>query len=706
MFTDLFAARAFGGFAAGLALALTLAGSAAATEDAAKPPIAAAATSVPAAQLSIKDFLADATYSHVRLSPSGDKLAMVKSDGEIDELRIIDLKTSKFRVLFRTRKAEPREHKQKIRQEISYVHWKTETRLVVSISSPTEAPNLGIHFLLQVPVHVILSIDGQVSAVPINEKNVGKKSATLEISEILDVLRHDPDHLLVAFRQDLGRFQVERVDVRDGSRVVVERGDPSVIGYGVDRKGFIITRDVEHSDGSITVQGRAPGENRWTKIFDINKKSLKFLSEWELLSAGPSGVLYVKSKPNGPDQGDTKVVRTYDLKTATLGPIVWSHPKFDVDNIITGEETGELLAGCYWADVYQCDFKDPVLAANLKALSKFFEGKRSISIVSQSDDDKHWVLRVSGPEEPSVYYLFDVKAHNIEPVANAMPRMNADSLGSMRRFEFKSRDGTALFAYVTEPPHAGAGRLPMVVLPHGGPEVSDHYAYDTFAQFLSTRGFVVLQPIFRGSGGYGRKFAEAGYGEWGGRMHDDVTDAARAIIASGRVDPGRVCIVGASYGGYEALWSAHAEPALYRCAVSIDGLSDLRTEMNWERRYGADSSVYKYWLRSIGDPKVDENKLLARSPVQYAKTWTVPLLLIHGGSDDNVDVAQSRIMKRALEAEHKAVRYVEIRHMGHGPETDAEWTQVLTELEAFLAPHLNASAPAAPAKPAIAASTP
>jgi dipeptidyl aminopeptidase/acylaminoacyl peptidase len=315
------------------------------------------------------------------------------------------------------------------------------------------------------------------------------------------------------------------------------------------------------------------------------------------------------------------------------------------------------------------------------------------------------VLKVSGPEEPSVYYLFDVKAHNIESLANAMPRFNTETLGPMRRFDYTARDGAALFAYVTEPPHAGPGPLPLVVLPHGGPEVSDHFEYDTWVQYLATRGYVVLQPIFRGSGGYGRKFAEAGYGEWGGRMHDDVADAAKALIASGRIDASKVCVAGVSYGGYEALWSAHAQPDLYKCAISVAGLSDLKTDMNWERHYGTDSFVYKYWLRAMGDPKTEADKLVARSPVTHVKTWTVPVLLIHGDKDDNVDIAQARIMKRALEAEHKPVRYVEIKGMGHGPGTDEEWTRVLTEMDSFLAIYLRPAA-APLAKPATAAPAP
>ena len=686
--------------AAALAAAATLAGGVRAAADPA-PPAAAA-------PLTITNLLAPVELSDVRISPAGDRIAYVTTHDKVDELVVMDLKTRKGKVLIRTRKPNPREEKAQLRQHISYVRWKSADRLVATVSVPSNL-DLNTPEMIEAPVHLVLDANGNEPSRPINMKNPGKRSARIDLSSIADPLRDDPDHILMTFLVTLDEIEIDKVDIRDGSRVVLERGDPDTVEYGVDRKGNIVTRYVQHMDGSVTVQGRAVGESHWKKIFDISRKTLKAASEWQFLAFGGPDVIYVTAKPLVGTQGDTQEVRTYDLKTGTLGPAVWSHPKYDVDDIVVGEETGELLAGCYWADVYQCDFKDQVLAANLKGLAKFFDNARSLSIVSKSSDDKTWILHVSGSDEPGTYFLYDVAAHHVEPLGEQWTSLIAERLGRMRRFDYQARDKTPLFAYVTEPPGAGKGPLPLIVMPHGGPEARDYLAFDTWVQFLATRGYVVLQPNFRGSSGFGRKFAEAGHGEWGGRMHDDVTDAVRALIATGRVDPSRICIVGASYGGYEALWAAHAEPDLYRCAVSVDGLSDLKTDMAWERHFGADSLVYKYWLKSMGDPQTDVDRLISRSPVTYAKTWTTPLLLIHGDKDDIVDVAQSRILDRALEAEHKPVRYIEIKKMGHGPGTDEETTRVLSEIESFLAEHLrSAQTPApttSPPKPAAPAST-
>ncbi len=271
------------------------------------------------------------------------------------------------------------------------------------------------------------------------------------------------------------------------------------------------------------------------------------------------------------------------------------HPAYDVDDIVQDEDTGEILGGCYWVDTYKGDFKkgdfkSAKLSANLKGLSKFFNDERNLFIVSQSNDDKQWVLLAEGPD--NAYFLYDVDAHHLSPLGDRYPKLDEEHLSKTRRFSFKTRDNVVLSAYVTEPPGSADHLRPLVVMPHGGPEVRDKYTFDTLAQYLAPRGYVVLQPNFRGSGGFGRKFAEAGYGQWGARMHEDVMDSAKALVAEGKVDPKRVCIVGGSYGGYEAMYAAATEPDTFKCAVSFDGVSDLVGIVKFERSYGTDSATW------------------------------------------------------------------------------------------------------------------
>jgi len=651
------------------------------------PPGASAATASPAAPagpVSIADLLSPATLSMASLSPSGRSIIAVRRAGDLDQVIRVDLPDFIVTAVFQTRALTKKLSDAGFRQSVSYLAWKSDNALVLSVNSPVNFVAYGQAIPIEEPIHLILAADGKSPPLYLNEVDRGG-AARVDLSWIQSILKDDPGHVIIGVRKSVFEVKLFRVDVSNGSRVLLETGGENVVGYGADRRGNIVTRELENSDGSLTLQSRGAGQTAWVKMFDFRKREERELERYGLLGLGEPGVLYVSVKPETPADGDTETVHTYDLRTHQLGPVVWSNPTFDVDSIVQFEETGELLGGCYWVDTLQCDFKDARLTSNFKALNKFFEGKRSIEIVSQARDNSQWLLLVSGPEEPGTYFVYDVTAHRLTPLSGVWSKLPSEKLGKMRRFEFTARDGRNLFGYVTEPPDGATSAAPLVVMPHGGPEARDYYAFDLWSQFLATRGYVVLQPIFRGSGGFGRKFAEMGYGQWGGVMHDDVMDATRALVAEGHVDRGRVAIVGGSYGGYEALYSAAREPETFRCAVSIDGLSDLESDVKWERSFGKESTRYTYWLKSLGDPVVDRDRLNARSPILMASDWKTPTLLIHGDEDGIVQVEQSRRMQRALQEAGKSVKYIEIKGMGHGPSTDEENTKVLGEIESFLA---------------------
>jgi len=649
--------------------------------------------------LTLKDFTAPVELSMPRLSPSGTKLAIVRRVDDVDQILLVNVADpSKATAIYKTGHVSPELAKKKWRRYVSFLDWKTEDSLLVSISGPVGLELGNESRTFDEPIHMILPIDGKSPPVFFNAKLEGKR-ARVDFSEIENVLPHDPDHVLLTIWPELQSIEVDRVDVHTGKREVLEHGDTDIIEYGSDRKGHIVTRTLERGGGWLTLQGRAPGEKTWTKIVDFRRKEQRELAKYEFLGVGDVGTIYVAAKPDGPADGDTKSVHSFDLQTMKLGPVVWSNPTYDVDDIIQDEETGEIIAGCYWIDTYRCDFTSPRLTANLAGLSKYFKGERNLSIVSKSKDDKEWILFVEGPDAPGTYYIYDVDLHHIAFLGDKQSKLSEARLAKTRRFTFETRDHVELTGYVTQPSAAAQRPWPLVVMPHGGPEVRDELTYDLWVQYLVSRGYVVLQPNFRGSGGFGHKFAEAGYGQWGGRMHEDVMDATKALIAEGKVDPARVCVVGGSYGGYEALYAAAVEPEVFKCAVSVDGVSDLVGNMKFERSFGADSARYAYWVKSQGDPNADAARMLAHSPYRLASGWKTPTLLIHGDQDDIVPIEESRQMKRALEGAGKPVRYIEIEGMGHGPSSVDEWTRVLSEVEAFLVAHIGEAGPSPSTSP-------
>jgi dipeptidyl aminopeptidase/acylaminoacyl peptidase len=206
------------------------------------------------------------------------------------------------------------------------------------------------------------------------------------------------------------------------------------------------------------------------------------------------------------------------------------------------------------------------------------------------------------------------------------------------------------------------------VLPHGGPESRDRFGFDPIVAFLAAQGYVVVQPNFRGSDGFGEAFADAGRGQWGKRMQDDVTDVVKYMVDAGKADPERICIVGASYGGYAALAGATLTPELYRCAVSISGVGDLNDLLRVEKSdNGSNSNAYHYWRESVGDPDKNRDALAAASPRKQAAKVTAPILLIHGDRDETVSISQSLAMRDALKAAGKSVKLVRF------PDADHYW---------------------------------
>ncbi len=332
---------------------------------------------------------------------------------------------------------------------------------------------------------------------------------------------------------------------------------------------------------------------------------------------------------------------------------------------------------------------DDKARARSASLKKSFGGKEA-DLLGRSTDNMRTLVSVATHATPTVYYLIDYKKGTADIVGEEYPSLLNATLGEVRELTYKARDGYEIPAFVTLPAGAGDQQLPLVVLPHGGPESRDARTFDWLAQFLASRGYIVLQPQFRGSTGYGEEHRKAGYRQWGGLMQDDVSDGVKALIEQGRVDPKRVCIVGASYGGYAALAGAAFTPELYACAVSINGVSNLPAMLSFEEtQAGKESDSLSYWKDHIG-PKTSP-EVISKSPSRAAANVRAPVLLLHGVNDSVVSVAQSREMAKALKSLDKPHTLIELPGEDHWLSRSDSRTRVLTEMEAFLATYLQGS---------------
>lgn len=386
--------------------------------------------------------------------------------------------------------------------------------------------------------------------------------------------------------------------------------------------------------------------------------------------------------------------RVYALDRANgQRALLFERPGNDVDSAIFDPWTHDVVGVSWTGTEGEQHFFDADLQRVYEAASTAINAKPVL--VSWSQDRSRIVLWIEVGLDGGGYYVFTPATNALLRISMAYPELSSAQIGERQSITYRARDGTRIPAYLTLP--AGERRnMPLVLLPHGGPASRDTMAFDWWASFLASRGYAVLQPNFRGSSGYGATWQRAGYGEWGGLMQTDLEDGVVALARTGMIDAGRVCIVGASYGGYAALAGAALTPDRYKCAVSIAGVTDLALFLDQRmEQTGDDSGTSDYWQVSIGHRQDDRELLRGRSPAQLAERVQIPILIMHGTDDSVVSRSQSLRMVDRLRDEHKDVRYVELRGDDHWLSDAPTRIQMLRELETFLAQNLQA-APSAP----------
>ncbi len=507
---------------------------------------------------------------------------------------------------------------------------------------------------------------------------------------LIDELPQDDRNVLVSIRPfKADAFtRVDRLDVQSGRRQTVALSPVREADFVSDSAGQIRFAHGAGTDNVSKLYYRQGSGDTWKLV---NDEAVTGRVELALGFSADGALAYLLSQqPQGPN-----AIVSWDPQSGKRTTVL-RDPQVDPSRVIVRPGTAIPVGALFLGDTPRTRFFDESSAdARLyRSLEAAFGGD-AVFITSSTRDGKQLMIQAWSGQNPGDFFIFNNDTKNADHVISRSSWVEPAKAAKVTPIALKARDGLDLHGFLTVPAGTSGTRLPLVVMPHGGPfGIFDTASYDSETQLLAAAGYAVLQVNFRGSGNYGRSFRQAGAGQWGRAMQDDVTDATRWAIEQGHADPSRICIYGASYGAYAALMGAAREAALYKCAAGYVGVYDL--PMMFTRGDTQESKSGQTYLKDwLGDPQ----KLAAVSPVNLAAQIKVPVFLAAGGEDERAPILHSRRMEEALKKAGVPVETLYYSSEGHGFYTDPHRREYYTKLLAFLSRHIGGQAANAAAQP-------
>jgi len=464
---------------------------------------------------------------------------------------------------------------------------------------------------------------------------------------------------------------VVEVDVNTGKtrRVIAER--PGIRDWHADDAGQVrlgFGYDYDRNVGKLVYRPSGDGIFKVIDRADYDRVDTGLRVAY--LTPDPSKIV-VYSDRDGRDS-----LYEYDLASQTYGRKLWAHDRYDIDEVSSRD--GVLIGVDYIDDRRRTDWFDPELKELQANIDKAIPAGMSARIVSMTPDKTILLIHMSGPTDPGAFYVLDQRSGKMRRFAQVNEDLKPSQMSPVKAIAYKARDGLEIPGYLTLPAGREARNLPLILLPHGGPAVRDTMDFDFLVQFLANRGYAVLQPNYRGSTGFGTAHRDAGDGEWGLKMQDDLADGVAWAVAQGIADPKRVCIVGASYGGYAAMQGLVRDPDLYRCGASFAGVSHMKSLLAYSR----DFLNYKRVRKQLRSSAPDFDSI---SPLNAVDRIKAPLLLVHGKEDMRVPFEQSSRMYAAMTKAGKTVEFVPQEKGDHHLTIEADRIGFLKAVDSFLA---------------------
>lgn len=498
---------------------------------------------------------------------------------------------------------------------------------------------------------------------------------------IYTVPRSEPDAIYVGLNdRDKAWHDLYKVKISTGERTLLRKNTERITAYYFDLKDELrlATRSAENGDTEVL----RVDPDKFTKVYSCNV----FETCGPIRYHKDGQRVYFRTNKGSDDLVSLKLFNP----TTSKEELVEADPlkRVDFTNAVFSEVSDDLIATFYNDERQRKYWKDKGFESDYKNLLKQLPGKE-INFSSSTKDEKLFLISANADTDPGSTYLYDRTTKKLTLQYQVREKLNRSYLAPMKPVTYKSSDGLEIPAYLTLPKGVDAKNLPAIIVPHGGPWYRDSWGYDAFAQFLANRGYAVLQPNFRGSTGYGKKFIDAGNKQWGDKMQDDLTWGVKYLVAQGIVDSKRVGIMGGSYGGYATLAGVAFTPDVYAAGVSIVGPSNLITLLEsippyWEQ-------IRKLFYERMGDPNTPEGKaqLLRQSPLTSAEKIKTPLLVIQGANDPRVTKRESDQIVIALRDRGFPVEYLVAPDEGHGFARPENNMAMFASGEKFLAKYLG-----------------
>lgn len=606
------------------------------------------------------------------LSPDGNKVAMIAPNKGRYSLAVLDTTNGQVSVVVHFKD-----------ENIRSVFWKGNDRLI--FTSAVEGH--------EIPLLASTDLAGK-SVKRILEPRRTKDDFSIFFGNLVDRYPASDDHILItgftgesdgrkinpSIPRSITPF-VYKVNVETGKRQQVIGLDRGVSAGYFDANAQQRVTTVEE-DGKIWFRLREKNDRPLQNVASFDPLDVR----WEVLGLLADGRTAYVVDATEQDRG---ILRTMDTTTGKLGEALLDPPEGEITGATFSPKRDRLLGVAVESDKLRFHWFDPKWKAVAQAIESQMKNA-IVSIGSISDDEKRFLFRVSSDRDPGAYFLGDLRGEGlrVQPINAVRPAIKPELMSPMEPIKFTARDGMVIHGYLTKPRGFANNKTPLLVNPHGGPfGPRDSWGFNPEVQFLANRGYAVLQVNFRGSGGYGVAFTQAGFGEWGGKMQDDLTDAAKWVIAQGWADPERVGIIGASYGGYAALAGVTMTPELYKVGINYVGVSDLRLITRYD--LGPRGSTKAFFERAVGK---DPAFLAARSPAEHVAKIRVPTLHAYGRNDPRVEFVHWEVLERELKKHGKTYEILIEDAEGHGFEKEETASKYYSTVEDFLARYMPSDA--------------